>query len=265
MKYDSDAKNAMILPLPTPRQGSEDAVRFVDLSKYDSFFKDLNRGFPIPKVLNAIAPPSPSRAGFIDSRLVVHRVGSFDASFVPSMDDFDRLDPRFTIPKDVWSKLPEYKDWGFAVFQLHELSGEPHPMAFEFKTRMPDKVFFPTVHIHDGQVHATEYFDHALYLQHPELDADVGAATGIPDPRRRLIRSTDIASTFVDVEKAKGIVDGNLLVHKKLLKGNLANKDVWIAAKSDSSTKKYGSLKTLLPLGILAPVTWIIRRRQLLQ
>ena len=68
---------------------------------------------------NTNKPAAPQAA------LKVHSVGKFVASFVPSQSDFDRLDPQFVIPKESWAKLPEYQDFGFAVFQLKELSGYP--------------------------------------------------------------------------------------------------------------------------------------------
>ena len=46
-----------------------------------------------------------------------------------------------------------------------------HPMAMEFNTRHPDTLFFPTLHIHDGAVHAEEDYDHTLYFQEPLLQA----------------------------------------------------------------------------------------------
>src|SRR5690606_16069404 len=110
--------------------------------------------------------------------LAVHEVGDFVASFVPTLADFRRLDPQFVIPQESWDKIPEYSDYGFAVFQLKSLVGNPHPMAFEFTTRWPDRIFFPTVHIHDGEVHDREEFDHTLYLQHPEFDRVVGTYQG---------------------------------------------------------------------------------------
>lgn len=42
---------------------------------------------------------------------------------------------------------------------------EVHPMAFRFPTRMPETLFFPTVHVHDGEYHETAAFDHTLYCQ----------------------------------------------------------------------------------------------------
>ena len=35
---------------------------------------------------------------------------------------------------------------------------EIHPMAFEFPTRHPDKLFFPTNHVHDGALHDKAVF-----------------------------------------------------------------------------------------------------------
>src|SRR4051812_45597125 len=76
---------AMILPLPTPRGSPEDALRFINLEKYADFFKDMAAGFP---------PPKPSRGRntipLSESKpdLIVHDVGSFEASFVPTVKDF---------------------------------------------------------------------------------------------------------------------------------------------------------------------------------
>ena len=154
MEYESRVPNAMILPLPTAKNATEESVNFIDLSNYKDIFKDLNRAFP------AIAPPPSKNAtrGALDSAMAsktleVQEVGDFVASVVPTVNDFERLDQQFVIPKKTWEKIPRYEDYSFAVFQLKELKGKPHPMAFEFKTRFEDKIFFPTVHIHDGEVH----------------------------------------------------------------------------------------------------------------
>jgi hypothetical protein len=123
--------------------------------------------------------PQPSRVA--SNTLVVHDVGSFEASFVPTLADFSRLDARFRLPAAVWDRLPQYRDFGFAVFKLRGASRSwseqlrlrkatptprnVHPMALAFRTRTTDEVFFPTVHVHDGVVHPTARFDHELYCQ----------------------------------------------------------------------------------------------------
>jgi hypothetical protein len=84
---------AMVLPLPTPpahrSAQSEDALRFLDLSGYPELFTDLDRGFPTP---------SAGRGGGTSRSLQVVRVGSFVASFVPTLADFARLDPVLRLP-----------------------------------------------------------------------------------------------------------------------------------------------------------------------
>lgn len=263
MDYKSEVPNAMILPLPTKRGVQEDAVRFIDLSGYDNFFKDLNKGFPpVARTAAAFAVASPASRGA--SLLAVQQVGDFVASYVPSIQDFERLDPRFVIPVEVWSKIPEYGDYGFAVFQLKSLEGKPHPMAFEFPTRFDDKIFFPTVHIHDGEVHEVEEYDHTLYLQDAALDERTGGYTGNSDPATTLVRSKDQARSFTALRKSQGIVRGDLLVHRRTLEGRLANTDFVVTpAAGDphaNSYKLYG-MRSVAALATLIPVGWIIHRR----
>jgi hypothetical protein len=40
-------------------------------------------------------------------------------------------------------------------------------MAFRFKTREKDAIYFPTLHVHDGELHERADFDHALFYQAP--------------------------------------------------------------------------------------------------
>ena len=116
---------------------------------------------------------------------------------MPTLADFDRLDPKFTLPQEVWAKIPEYENFGFAVFQLAAGQLRPHPMAFEFQTDK-DELFFPTIHIHDGEVHQSEHFDHVLYMQHAGLDSKVGAYrnSDVEDRATGLVRSAQQASSF---------------------------------------------------------------------
>jgi hypothetical protein len=100
--------------------------------------------------------------------LAVHEVGAFQASFVPSLADFGRLDARFKLSEKVWERLPQYQDYGFAVFKLRDTgatSNAVHPMAFDFATRLSGEVFVPTVHVHDGEVHDACWFDHVVFVQ----------------------------------------------------------------------------------------------------
>jgi hypothetical protein len=153
---------AMILPLPIDRARSAPPVRFLDLQGYPDLFTDLGRCFPVPISrggYQAFGAPQPA------AYLPVQRVGAFDASFVPTIGDFARLDPRFVLDPSVWRKLPGYADYGFAVFQLAAGTAEIHPMALAFTSREKQKLFFPTVHIHDRTVPRRAKFDHSLYAQ----------------------------------------------------------------------------------------------------
>ncbi len=164
MSLDADEELAMILPIPVAQPAKDSAVKFHDLSGYSRFFFDLERAFPEPPVM-AAGRGEPMNFGPVGKELPVQRVGSFDASFVPRVADFGRLDPQFRLDDSVWQSLPQYKDFGFAVFKLRKGKQDVHPMAFRFPTATPGRIFFPTVHIHDGKVHEEEEFDHTLYAQ----------------------------------------------------------------------------------------------------
>lgn len=217
MQFGADQDLAMILPIPTPKASAEDAVTFISLKKYDALFADLRKGFPVP--------PPPRGNDLSDSKgpkpggLAVVEVGDFLASFVPAVKDFDRLDKQFRLPAGVWDKLPQYKDWGFAVFKLKKPArgrSKVHPMAFEFPRLDKRVLFFPTVHIHDGTVPAKAGFDHSLFCQ----------VEGEAPPRWE--ESEKLADAFVKVKDAQGIVDGGAHVYRKLMKGSFENKDVLV-------------------------------------
>lgn len=212
---------AMILPLPVPPSPGEDALEFVDLEGYPDFFEDMAGLFLVEP---AAAKGGVMRGGWSPSlpRLVVHAVGSFEASFVPTLRDFSRLDPRFRIADDVWQKLPVYADWGFAVFKLAPgRKKKIHPMAMRFPTRDKDRLFFPTVHVHDGAVEARAAFDHRLFHQGGAADfAFQDRIRGMPSPllARHRMRS----------EKAKGLVLADEGVTALDVLGEHRNEDTWV-------------------------------------
>lgn len=219
MLYKAKAELAMVLPIPTPPKSADDAVKFINLEEYDDFFAALESGFPQPRAKSAADPrpaaaPPPPKAP-----LPVIEVGSFEASFVPSVADFSRLDKRFRLPDGVWDKLPAYKDFGFAVFKLKAGQPKIHPIAFEFSRARPDRIFFPTVHIHDGEVHADAEFDHVLYLQ------PGSAQSRTP---RDWEESPQPASMFMNVKKAKGLLSGDLHIYRKRMRGKLKNADTLV-------------------------------------
>ena len=217
MQFSSADDVAMILPIPTPKGSAEDAVKFINLEKYPDFFDDLMKGFPAPKSdREAKKDGAPALGG-----LKVVEVGKFVASFVPAIKDFARLDKQFRLPDGVWEKLPQYKDFGFAVFKLKKPEKDAqkvHPMALEFPRADKGVLFFPTVHIHDRTVPAKARFDHSLFCQ----VADTAPLNWRESP--------GLADSFVKVKETQGIIDGNAHVYWKEMRGNFENKDVGVMA-----------------------------------
>jgi hypothetical protein len=222
MRLASDADVAMILPLPIGPAGQAQ-VAFIDLSEYPEFFDDLDRCFPKP-VTRSLDLSAVAAAG---SSLPVHRVGAFDASFVPAPSAFTRLDPRFRLPGTVWRDLP-YSDFGFAVFQLRAGDARVHPMALWFDTREPNMVFFPTAHVHDGAVHATAPFDHSLFSQGVLDSVDWAHGSVLP-------RNVMDFGNFLIADRTKGIVEPNTLVVRRELQGQFPNEDTWLPVKTGAA------------------------------
>ncbi len=208
---------AMILPIPVPKATKEDAVKFINLEKYPTFFAEMRTGFP---------PPPPPRQGGTKGppdnslglpTLKVEKVGSFIASFVPTVKDFSRLDEQFRLPSTVWDKLPAYADHGFVVFKLEKGAQKVHPMAFSFPRANPKQLFFPTVHIHDGKVHETAKFDHALFCQ--SSGENLMAWEESKQPAEMFMKN---------VSKSQGLIDPKAHCYRKLIVGRRKNADILV-------------------------------------
>lgn len=213
MKYRAKDDLAMVLPIPTDPNAGEKAVRFINLEKYEDFFVDMHKGFPPPKEEHADTRGKSKS----DGKLEVFEVGSFVASFVPTVKDFSRLDEQFRLPAEAWDKLPEYKEFGFAVFKLKKGSQKVHPMAFEFVRANPNRLFFPTVHIHDGTVQPRARFHHVLFCQGSGNEELV-----------QWTESVQPAGMFVKADRSKGIIDPDAHVYRKVIVGIQQNKDILV-------------------------------------
>lgn len=213
---------AMILPLPVRMPADENDVKFISLKEYADFFTEMDRGFPAATLGGSRGSRKTKSVTELASLPVVH-VGDFEASFVPTVKDFSRLDERFRLPPDTWSELPQYQDYGFAVFKLKPGAMRVHPMAFSFPRREQNSLFFPTVHIHDGEVHPEAHFDHVLFCQ--------------PTGERHLSlqgkwqESFTHPKGFMQVDKTKGIVQPDQHCYKRELRGNLPNRDTLLAVQ----------------------------------
>ncbi|MCA9646800.1 MAG: hypothetical protein KC492_39205, partial [Myxococcales bacterium] len=201
---------------------------FIDLSDYPEFFGDLRQAFPAVMAPAAFGPQPRSLGGNAEPLKVIG-VGRFEASFVPSMSDFSRLDPRFQLPPGVVERLTRYADWGFAVFKLkpkpktlglfNPAPERIHPMAFSFPYRDADAIFFPTLHVHDEHLPETADFDHLLVVQPPAALA----------PQLDWFGSEKRLGEVVDEERAKGVIDGGAKAQQLSLFGSLSNRDVLLS------------------------------------
>jgi hypothetical protein len=205
---------AMLLPIPVPPGSSDDAVQFLSLERYRQFFRCLENAFPRGATMSLQSSRSPPER----QMLAVHTVGAFEASFVPSPADFERLDERFRLPAGVVDAVPAYGDWGFAVFQLATSEGDVrvHPMAFEFPTRHADALFFPTLHVHDGVVHRRAEFDHTLYSQ--GIEASYGRWS---QPLRMHM-----------LDCPPGLIDPDAPAHRTDVHGESDNSDRWASLRA---------------------------------
>jgi hypothetical protein len=217
MSIDAATELAMILPMPVKQPAGEKDVTFIDLKGYPDFFKDMDQGFPVRDEAWAGARTRGVTLSAASRKLEVQQVGDFEASFVPAVNDFSRLDERFRLPEGTWKDLPAYKDYGFAVFKLKPGAMRVHPMAFSFQRQDPHKLFFPTVHIHDGAVHPTAHFDHALYCQPSE--------EGRPEVMAWR-ESSGFPRSFMKPDKTRQIVLSDQHCYKKEMREEFANADV---------------------------------------
>jgi hypothetical protein len=109
------------------------------------------------------------------------------------------------------------------VFQLRAGTHRIHPMALTFPTRDPRRLFFPTLHVHDGQFHARARFDHKLYFQR---------RTG---PRQELgdeqtMSSLNHVSRLPAASSYGGLAAPGRRVVCRSLWGSLLNRDTWVDA-----------------------------------
>jgi hypothetical protein len=141
--------NAMVLPVPHP-----ETLAFHDLSGYATLFDDCAACFerPLPRSI-----PDGARRSAAGSRpaLAVVTVGSYHASVVPSLDDFDRLDASLLrVPANVGALLAATyagRPFGFIVCALREGAAAYHPFAYSHALETAGTLFVPTLHAHEHE------------------------------------------------------------------------------------------------------------------
>lgn len=218
MTYAAASPLAMVLPIPVVPDSPDDALRFINLEDCPDFFSELRRGFPIHEEASMgaslAAVEAPART------LQVHEVGAFEASFVPRPEDFGRLDERFRLPAEIWLVLNHYRDWGFAVFKLKETElANVHPMAFDFPRRDRKRLFFPTLHVHNGRFERSAHFDHALYCQpEPAMNWHLQGWEYGRGP----------AEIYVRCEQGRQLIDRARPCWRNVFDGLRENRDTWV-------------------------------------
>lgn len=90
MVLETDNDVAMVLPVPVAGARDEEGVKFIGLSASGDFFPELERAFPVPR--SFVKGGDPFGGAPAGRTLEVKSVGNFDASFVPRVGDFNRLD-----------------------------------------------------------------------------------------------------------------------------------------------------------------------------
>jgi hypothetical protein len=169
----SEDQGVMVLPLPFPPgrptrnhpQVGSAQVEFVDLTAYPQLFDDL-------KSITLDLAPNPigkSRGGGGGGKsLAVVDVGSYKASFVPTMADFKHLDSsEFPVKPEVLQFMrSQYQEdrTAFVVCRLQK-SKAYHPFGYiHFIT--DQRMFIPTMHYHydaDSGMEEVDW-DHSIYI-----------------------------------------------------------------------------------------------------
>lgn len=203
MDYAANGDIALILPLPIPSNTPADSVRFIDLVGYPDFFADIEKGFPYTRGVPATRGKTRD-----DARA--------EAVFLSSAQEFSGLEEQFRIPKETWDKLPEYHDFGFAVFKIRADAPLRSPLALEYPMRNPNLLYFPTLHIRDGEAAEDANFDLDLFCQ----------------ARSGWLRTYDVASSFMDIDKAQGVLDPGERVSRMTVQGMHPNSDILVGLKA---------------------------------
>lgn len=241
---------AMVLPVPVLAGGGDNALHFINLSNCPTFFDELDDLFPKEDLPRA-ASYSTLKSDLSLSTLVVHDVGDYEASYVRSMGEFHRLDERFRLPDSIWDRLPNYSEFGFAVFQLKKTGNGKrgkrkfHPMAFEYPPRDDRTLFFPTTHVHDGgTVPVDARFDHTLYIQN-------GGRFNVSGKGQPWQQNRDNPPPSF-YQETHGLISPSEKLHRFKLDGNFPNADQLI---SDSGDVRHNGLRNDIAMPPSSPLS----------
>jgi hypothetical protein len=240
VEYSSPTDVALILPIPVvPGDAS---VQFVPMDCYDDFFNNLASGFVAPSTGRWIQDMSGGGETF-----AVQSVRPKGAFYVPTFDDFARLDLSLRPSVDLLDKFPNYRDFGFVVLKLPStdlpagtggLSAQAllelrqqygcevvsparlSPIAFRFASREPRCVYFPLTIFEGDEYKPIVEFDHTLYLQHDKLGNEFA--------QHHVGHVSLRASNFMRDSGKDGVVHPRSCCFRRILRGSAANQDLWV-------------------------------------
>lgn len=209
-RYEAEADFALILPLPTPPESPANDVRFIDLSGYDAFFRDLRRGFPSLQ-------PEAEKVSLTDRILEKVRdwldIDTTQAAiaFAPNHAALSHIQDQFQLTANVLRLLERFGDAGFVCLKLAAGTNRVPPMAFEFPRRRSAELFFPTALAIGAEFHATATFNYHLFCQAERLPLDW--------------RRTRVAREVMKVDKTRGLIDPDQPIGWRALIGPQVNLD----------------------------------------
>lgn len=221
----NEENNLMILPVPNP-----ESVEFINLQKYTKFFDDCQKNFKYVRhrATDSLLYASRSLSASIEDRppLVIHKVGSYVASIVPSVADFDRLDPLvFDLDFNLQDILKSTytSEFGFIACKLRKGAHTYHPFAYIHKSHSGGLLFIPTLHYHAHQYgmnkHIDADWDHIIYSIGTDLDT-TNYDDYVYSPTNS-IRFDKFPESIRWAEQYK--------LKRWTKKGNGKNRDLWIA------------------------------------
>jgi hypothetical protein len=98
-----------------------------------------------------------------------------------------------------------------------------------FETINPDFIYFPTTHVHDGIVHSSADFDHALYAQGVADTSEWELSSVMPHEVMKF-------GAVLRRDLTQGTVDANAPIRRRILKGWFPNRDIWLPIANSAAT-----------------------------